>query len=115
MFDGTLGDWDTDPVDLELNPVSKPFHNKYYPVPIDETPSTTREREESGADGVNEAMMHRPRMVAPTRPQRGMAAGDGSAGPQLHQSIGANGALPKNGTHLPRTYGILAPEELEGG
>ena len=34
LFDGTLGDWDTDPVDLELNPVSKPFHNKYYPVPI---------------------------------------------------------------------------------
>ena len=33
MFDGTLGYWDTDPVDLELNPGSKPFNSKYYPVP----------------------------------------------------------------------------------
>ena len=34
MFDGTLGDWDTEPVDLELNPDSKPFNSRYYPVPI---------------------------------------------------------------------------------
>ena len=33
MFGGTLGYWDTDPVELELNPDSKPFHCKYYPVP----------------------------------------------------------------------------------
>ena len=33
LFDGTIGDWDTDPVDLELNPNSKPFNCKYYPVP----------------------------------------------------------------------------------
>ena len=33
LFDGTLGDWYTDPVDLELNPGSKPFNSKYYPVP----------------------------------------------------------------------------------
>ena len=33
LFDGTLGDWDTDPVNLELKPNSKPFNSKYYPVP----------------------------------------------------------------------------------
>ena len=33
MFDGTPGDWDTEPVELELNPNSKPFNCKYYPVP----------------------------------------------------------------------------------
>ena len=33
MFDGTLGDWDTETVDLELKPDSKPFNSKYYLVP----------------------------------------------------------------------------------
>jgi hypothetical protein len=34
LFDGTLGTWKTDPVDLELsNPKVKPFHAKPYPVP----------------------------------------------------------------------------------
>ena len=33
MFDGTLGDWDTESVDLDLNPDFKMFNNKYYPVP----------------------------------------------------------------------------------
>ena len=34
LFGGTLGDWDTEPVDLEVKSVSKPFNGKYYPVPI---------------------------------------------------------------------------------
>ena len=34
LFDGTLGDWDTDPVDLDLKPDSKTFNSKYYPAPI---------------------------------------------------------------------------------
>ena len=34
LFDGTLGDWDTDPVELELKPGSKPCNSKYYLVPI---------------------------------------------------------------------------------
>ena len=34
MFDGTLRDWDTDPIDLEIKPGYKPFNSKYYPVPI---------------------------------------------------------------------------------
>ena len=28
LFDGTLGDWDTEPVNLELNTGSKPFNSK---------------------------------------------------------------------------------------
>ena len=33
LFDGTLGDWATEPVDLELNPDPKPFNSRYYTVP----------------------------------------------------------------------------------
>ena len=34
LFDGTLGSWNTDPVDLELkDPNCKPYHAKPYPVP----------------------------------------------------------------------------------
>ena len=34
MFDGTLGSWKTDPVDLELrDEEGKPYHAKPYPVP----------------------------------------------------------------------------------
>ena len=34
FFGGTLGDWSTEPVNLELNIDSKPFNSRYYPVPI---------------------------------------------------------------------------------
>ena len=33
-FGVTLGDWDTETFDLELNPGSRPFNSKYYPVSI---------------------------------------------------------------------------------
>ena len=33
LFYGTLGAWATEPVDLELNPDSKPFNSRYYLVP----------------------------------------------------------------------------------
>ena len=33
MFDGTLGYWATEPVNLELKPDSKPFNSRYYLVP----------------------------------------------------------------------------------
>ena len=33
LFDGTLGDWATDTVDLEIKLGYKPFSSKYYPVP----------------------------------------------------------------------------------
>ena len=34
LFDGTLGDWATEPVNLYIKPVSKPFNSRYYLVPI---------------------------------------------------------------------------------
>ena len=33
LFYGTLGDWYTEPVKLELKPDYKPFYSKYYTVP----------------------------------------------------------------------------------
>ena len=33
VFDGTLGKWKTDPVDIELKPDAKPVNSRYYPVP----------------------------------------------------------------------------------
>ena len=33
LFDGTLGDWKTNPVTLRLKPGSIPYHGKPYPVP----------------------------------------------------------------------------------
>jgi hypothetical protein len=34
LFDGTLGNWRTDPADLELkNKNEKPYHARPYPVP----------------------------------------------------------------------------------
>ena len=33
IFDGTLGHWKTDPIEIELKPGSKPYNGRYYPVP----------------------------------------------------------------------------------
>ena len=33
IFDGTLGHWDTEPIDIELRPDAKPYNGRYYPVP----------------------------------------------------------------------------------
>ena len=33
LFDGTLGDFDTDPVSLRLNKDAKPYHGRPYPIP----------------------------------------------------------------------------------
>ena len=33
LFDGTLGDWKTEPVSFELKEGAKPYHGKPYPVP----------------------------------------------------------------------------------
>ena len=33
LFDGNLGDWATEPFNLELNIYSKPFNSRYYMVP----------------------------------------------------------------------------------
>ena len=33
FLNGTLGDWDTEPVYLEIKPDFKPFNSRYYLVP----------------------------------------------------------------------------------
>ena len=33
LFNVTIGNWKTKPVDIELHPGSKPYHPKPYPVP----------------------------------------------------------------------------------
>ena len=33
LFDGSLGEWDTDPVDFELVDGAKPHSQRHYPVP----------------------------------------------------------------------------------
>ena len=33
LFDGTLGEWNTQPVDFDLLPDAKPYHGKPFPVP----------------------------------------------------------------------------------
>eukprot|EP00804_Cyclotella_cryptica_P000766 CCRYP_001026-RA/>CCRYP_001026-RA protein AED:0.47 eAED:0.61 QI:0/0/0/1/0/0/3/0/178 len=33
LFDGTLGDWNTEPVSFELKEGAKPYHGRAYPVP----------------------------------------------------------------------------------
>ena len=33
LFDGTLGHWETEPIDIELKPDHKPSSARYYPVP----------------------------------------------------------------------------------
>ena len=33
LFDGTLGDWNTEPVSFELKPDAKPYHSRAFPIP----------------------------------------------------------------------------------
>ena len=33
LFDGTLGDWDTEPIHLRLKPGATPFHGRPFPIP----------------------------------------------------------------------------------
>ncbi len=33
MVDGALGDWDTEPISLELKEGVKPYHGRPFPVP----------------------------------------------------------------------------------
>ena len=43
LFDGTLGDWKTDPVSFELKEGAKPYHGRSYPVPKAYKDTTIRE------------------------------------------------------------------------
>ena len=33
LFDGTLGDWNTEPVSFELKEGTKPYHGRPFPIP----------------------------------------------------------------------------------
>ncbi len=33
LFDGTLGDWNTEPISFELKEGTKPYHGRPFPVP----------------------------------------------------------------------------------
>ena len=33
LFDGTLGDWKTEPVSFELKEGAKPYHGRAFPIP----------------------------------------------------------------------------------
>ncbi len=53
LFDGTLGTWDTEPVDLELkDPKSPPYHAKPYPVPQSEIQKLKEEVHRMCANGI---------------------------------------------------------------
>jgi len=41
LFDGTLGDWKTEPVSSELKGGAKPYHGRPYPVPKVRTQTTS--------------------------------------------------------------------------
>ena len=34
LFDGTLGNWNTEPVSFELKEGAKPYHGRAFPVPM---------------------------------------------------------------------------------
>jgi hypothetical protein len=43
LFDGTLGDWNTEPVSFELKEGAKPYHGRAYPVPHAHKETLTKE------------------------------------------------------------------------
>jgi len=45
LFDGTLGDWDTEPVSLELKEGARPYHGRPYPTSKVHQPTQKKEVE----------------------------------------------------------------------
>ena len=43
LFDGTLGDWNTEPVSFELKEGTKPYHGRPFPVPKSHKETTMKE------------------------------------------------------------------------
>ena len=43
LFDGTLSDWNTEPVSFELKEGTKPFHGRPFPVPKSHNETTMKE------------------------------------------------------------------------
>ena len=54
LFNGELGDWDTSPVSIELQPNAKPYHARAYPVPQIHEAGMKREVERLVSIGVLE-------------------------------------------------------------
>jgi hypothetical protein len=53
LFDGTLGTWKTEPIDLELkDPNIKPYHAKPYPVPFSQEKKLRAEIERMCQNGI---------------------------------------------------------------
>ncbi len=52
IFDGSLGTWITEPIDLELRPEAKPYHAKPYPVPHSQEKELKQEIERICSYGV---------------------------------------------------------------
>ena len=62
LFDGTLGDWKTEPVGLELREGANPFHGRPFPVPVIHRDTLKKEVErlvELGAGGIEMARCFR--------------------------------------------------------
>ena len=43
LFDGTLGDWNTEPVSFELKEGTKPYHGRPFPIPKSHKGTTMKE------------------------------------------------------------------------
>eukprot|EP00804_Cyclotella_cryptica_P022868 CCRYP_005067-RA/>CCRYP_005067-RA protein AED:0.47 eAED:0.47 QI:0/-1/0/1/-1/1/1/0/118 len=52
LFDGTLGDWNTEPMSLELKDGIKPYHGRAYPAPKSCKETTIKELNRLCALGV---------------------------------------------------------------
>ena len=65
LFDGTLGDWITDPVSFELKEGANPYHGRSYPVPKAYKETTIRELNSMVELGVVE-FQHRSEWASPS-------------------------------------------------
>ena len=52
LFDGTLGDWDCEPVSLQLKEGAKPYHGRPFPIPKKHMEITKKEIQRLCALGV---------------------------------------------------------------
>ena len=52
LFDGTLGDWNTEPLSFELKEGIKPYHGRPFPVPKSRKETTIKELNRLSDQGV---------------------------------------------------------------
>jgi hypothetical protein len=74
LFNGELGDWDSSPVSIELQPNAKPFHARAYPVPQIHEAAMKREVERLVMIGVlevcNDSKWGAPTFIIPKKDGR---------------------------------------------